>query len=99
MAKVTVTLQPMQYPSNEDKTICMPISEDLIYRALQSIDLPDIHADPFTREMICTSTTKIEGVRIKREDAARLISNAVTKALLDLMGMNDTVMGNETPST
>ena len=92
-ANIRVLLQAGRYPSRDnDVEIAMPLSEDLIYEALEPVDLPDKHA-PIYEQMLCTSELKIKYVMVERQRAAKVISEALTNAILDIMGSKDTKMG------
>jgi hypothetical protein len=93
MAIIKVLLQPMKFPSKNDVEYNLVLSENLIRNAFVPIDTPSADADYFTREMICTKTAVIDEVMLERKRAAKIISDALTEALLDAMGINDTEMG------
>lgn len=92
MARITVILQVSKYPSSRDKTICLPLPRDLLYEALEQLDLPDINAHGFA-QMLCTSALKIELVRETRENMAKSLSETITQALIKAMEADDTLMG------
>jgi hypothetical protein len=88
---VTVHLQAFEYPSESDATVQIALSESLIRSVMQPLDFPS--PDAGLGALFCTNTVTIERVMQSREAAAKLISQALTKALLDAMGARDTQMG------
>ena len=85
--KVSIETEPFEF-----RTVCKELSEGLIYDTFRPLDLPSRSADGLDR-IFCTDTVTIERTIRKRRDIAKAISAAVTEALLDLMGLQDTEMG------
>ena len=93
MAKIRVELQVGRWPSSTyDRVVELPLSDNLVYEALERLDLPDPKA-PVYAQMMCTSDFKIQTVMVERERRAKILSEALTKALLEAMGSEDTIMG------
>jgi hypothetical protein len=80
-------------PSNSDICVALPLKEQLLYDALEPIDFPSPSADSMARNLICTSSEKIVQVKSSRERAAKIISEALTEAILNIFSTNDTEMG------
>ena len=91
-ANIRVKLQVGKFPSKHDREIVMPLSEELLYEALEKLDLPDVRA-PAYAQMLCTSTFKIQHVMAEREHMAKVLSEALTNALLGILNSADTRMG------
>lgn len=88
---VSVHLQVAEYPSERDVTTRVNLDESLIYDAIQPLDFPS--PDAGIAAMLCSDTVTIRRVTRSREEAAKIISKALTKALLDAMSARDTQMG------
>jgi len=84
---VTVEISPCDY-----REVRKELGESLVYDTFAPIDIPDVDASGFGR-MLCTHPVEIERVTMARKDAAKMISAAITDALLDVIGMQDTEMG------
>jgi hypothetical protein len=93
MGKITVFIQPGQYPGPRDIAITRELGEDLVRRTFTPLDHPTPTADVITRELFCSETVTIRETTIKRKRAAKMISEVLTEVLLDAMGIADTEMG------
>ena len=93
MSEIYVRLQPGKQPYGEDIEIVLPLSEEMVGDAMQAIDNPSPNADPLTAMLCCTPAATIVRVKASRQRAAKVISAAVTKALLDIFYAGDTEMG------
>ena len=91
-AYIHVFIQPMNWPSRHDMEVKLPLDRALIERGYQTLDLPSPGADGIDR-MICSSSAKIVEVTKSRAIIADVLSKALTKAILEIMGANDTEMG------
>jgi len=89
---ITVTIQPGRHPTKYDARITFPLKEELVYGALERLDMPDVNA-PAYAQMICTSELKIRLVMAERERVANVIADEIIPALIEAMGANDTKMG------
>ena len=91
-ANIRVTLQVGRDPGHQDREVVLPLSESLLYEALEPVDLPDPKA-PLYAQMMCTSALKIGYVMVERERMAKMLAETLTRALLDEMKAEDTLMG------
>ena len=76
----------------ERRCKAIELDEQIMYDTLEPLDYPSPDADGFAR-MTCSSTVTIKRVMQSRERVAKMISTAITNALLDMMGEKDTEMG------
>jgi hypothetical protein len=93
MSRITVHLQVGAWPSPLDRSIALPLDEELVRDAWTPIDVPSLDADPFIREIACTGSVQIVKVRETRERMAQLLAKTLVRALLASMEAEDTYMG------
>ena len=85
--RVTVEISPGDY-----REVRKELGGTLVKDTFSHVDIPDVDASGFGR-MLCTNPVEIRRVMVARKDAAKMISVAITDALLDAMGVRDTEMG------
>lgn len=88
---ISVMIQPRRFPGLHDTVVTLPLPEELVSETYRPIDAPSLDAG--IAGVFCTPTAQRVSVMKDRERAAKLISEAITRALLDSMAARDTVMG------
>jgi hypothetical protein len=88
---IRVVIQPGRFPGPHDVDVALPLPEELVSEAYRPIDIPSENAG--LAEIFCTPTVQRVHIMREREYAAKIISAAITKAVLDSMFARDTVMG------
>lgn len=89
---IRVVVQPGAFPGRHDIDVAMPLPEELVFEAYRPVDIPS--EDAGLAEIFCTPAWQRVHIMREREYAAKVISAAITKAVLDSMYARDTVMGH-----
>jgi len=90
---IRITLQLGPWPSQEDKTIVMPLDDSAVRESASALDFPSADADMAVRAFICTPPDVLRRAQQDRKALADAAANHVRAALLDLLGSHDTEMG------
>lgn len=93
MAHIDMFIQVGKFPSDQDRRLVVPLPQEMVRQTFAPIYLPSRRVDAVVRETLCTPSAKIAATKINREEAAEMLSEAVTKALLESMGYKDTRRG------
>ena len=84
---VSVEIAPFDF-----REVRKAIGKEIVYDTFGSLDLPSPGAGAIEK-MLCTDSVTIERRMRSRQQIAKGLSKAITEALLDLMGAQDTEMG------
>jgi len=77
----------------QTREVVIPLSESLLRDIIVPLDLPSRGADPLTAELCCSGKVQIQKVMVSRDRQTAVLSEALTRALVDIMASGDTVMG------
>ena len=93
-AHIKVFVQLGRSPSEHDIMVALPLSKELVRESYAKLDHPSGTAG--IAEVFCTPVMRRVRVMAERKVAAKLITEALTEAILDSMSREDTVMGYPT---
>ena len=82
---VNVTFAPF-------RTIVKEVVLDDTFLRIEPLDLPKHNAEPFDK-MLCTDSIRIGYVMRNRKRVAKTLANELSKAIMDILATDDTIMG------